>query len=201
MDYLGLFCLGAFVGTIATFGMRRVESVKDWQTVLGFTLPAVLSGAAMVFVDRFKFSPAFGCYPLGLAAALMWAYTSVAVDNIKADQRSLQILGVLHLLAATAVTACGIAIATVPAVLQLRAEWNTPMVVRLNDLEALRQTARAASAPDAAASGAQGRAVRTTNIASVPDVGTVSSGTTLGTTNIASAPKVKPTPSAPANKR
>jgi len=75
MDYLGLFCLGAFVGTIATFGMNKVVSLKDWQTVLSLTLPAVLSGAAMVFIDRFKYSPAFGCYPLGLVAALMWAYT------------------------------------------------------------------------------------------------------------------------------
>jgi hypothetical protein len=74
-DYLGLFCLGAFVGTIATFGMNKVVSLKDWQTVLSLTLPAVLSGAAMVFIDRFKYSPAFGCYPLGLVAALMWAYT------------------------------------------------------------------------------------------------------------------------------
>jgi hypothetical protein len=61
MDYLGLFCLGAFVDTIATFGMHRVASIRDWQTVLACALPAVLSGAAMVLVDRFKYSPAFGC--------------------------------------------------------------------------------------------------------------------------------------------
>jgi hypothetical protein len=41
--------------------LRRVTSIQDWQTVLGFTVPAVLSGAAVVFVDRFKYSPAFGC--------------------------------------------------------------------------------------------------------------------------------------------
>ena len=74
MDYLGLFCLGAFVGTIATFGMNKVASLKDWQTVLSLTLPAVLSGAAMVFIDRFKYSPAFVCYSLGLVVSLMWAY-------------------------------------------------------------------------------------------------------------------------------
>lgn len=39
-------CLGAFVGTIATFGLRRVTSIQDSQTVLGVTPPAVLSGAA-----------------------------------------------------------------------------------------------------------------------------------------------------------
>jgi hypothetical protein len=75
-----LFCLGAFVGTIATFGMGKVVSLKDWQTVLSLTLPAVLSGAAMVFIDRFKYSPAFGSYPLGLVVALLWAYTQKSID-------------------------------------------------------------------------------------------------------------------------
>ena len=104
MDYLGLFCLGAFVGTIATFGMNKVTSLKDWQTVLSLTLPAVLSGAAMVFIDRFKYSPAFGCYPLGLVAALMWAYTQKSIDNLKAGPTSVRILALLHLFAAALVT-------------------------------------------------------------------------------------------------
>jgi hypothetical protein len=134
MDYLGLLCLGAFVGTIATFGLRRVTSIQDWQTVLGFTLPAVLSGAAVVFVDRFKYSPAFGCYPLGLVVALMWAYVQVAVDDIKNGPAALRVLGVLHLAAATLVTVSAAFVATVPAYLQLRAEWETTISDRVQDL-------------------------------------------------------------------
>jgi hypothetical protein len=97
MDYLGLFCLGAFVGTIATFGMGKVASLRDWQTVLSLTLPAVLSGAAMVFIDRFKYSPAFGSYPLGLVVALLWAYTQKSIDNLRTGPTSVRILALLHL--------------------------------------------------------------------------------------------------------
>jgi hypothetical protein len=122
MDYLGLFCLGAFVGTIATFGMNKVASLKDWQTVLSLTLPAVLSGAAMVFIDRFKYSPAFGCYPLGLAVALMWAYTQKSVDNLKAGPTSVRVLALLHLFGAAVVTISGAVVATVPALCSRAAE-------------------------------------------------------------------------------
>ena len=134
MDYLGLFCLGAFVGTIATFGMHRAASIRDWQTVLAYALPAVLSGAAMILVDRFKYSPAFGCYPLGLVAALMWAYASVAFNNLKADAWHLRVLGVLHLTLALLVSIGGGVIATFPAYLQLQAEREIPMQVRVDVL-------------------------------------------------------------------
>ncbi len=157
MDYLGLLCLGAFVGTIATFGLRRVASIQDWQTVLGFTLPAVLSGAAVVFVDRFKYSPAFGCYPLGLVVALMWAYVQVAIDDIKTGTTSLKVLGVLHLAASTAVTVSAAFVATVPAYLQLRAEWETTIGARVQDLAEERRRTRidpAAKAADAASASA-----------------------------------------------
>ena len=141
MDYLGLFCLGAFVGTIATFGMNKVTSLKDWQTVLSLTLPAVLSGAAMVFIDRFKYSPAFGCYPLGLVAALMWAYTQKSIDNLKAGPTSVRILALLHLFAAALVTGRAF-VATVPAYLQLRAEWRVSIEERVDEMRLLRAASR-----------------------------------------------------------
>lgn len=62
MDYLGLFCLGAFVDTIATLGLRHIKNLDEWQKVLAAVLPVVLSGVAMVTVDRFKNSAAFGAY-------------------------------------------------------------------------------------------------------------------------------------------
>ena len=142
MDYLGLFCLGAFVGTIATFGMNKVASLKDWQTVLSLTLPAVLSGAAMVFIDRFKYSPAFGCYPLGLVVALMWAYTQKSIDNLKAGPNSVRILALLHLFGAAVVTVSGAVVATVPAYLQLRAEQQVSIDERVEEMRLLRAAAR-----------------------------------------------------------
>lgn len=156
MDYLGLFCLGVFVGTVATFGMNRVESLKDWQTVLAMTLPAVLSGAAMVFIDRFKYSPAFGCYPLGLAAALVWAYTSRAVQNVKEGRPIVRVLALLHLAAAALVTVAAAFVATVPAYLQLRAEWEVSMLERVDEMRLMRAASRETDGPGATPS-ARGR--------------------------------------------
>ena len=142
MEYLGLFCLGAFVGSIATLGLRFIKEVDQWQKAMAAVLPAVLSGVAMVAVDRFKYSPALGCYPLGLVAALMWAYVDTAVDNVtalrgiaKPDQAAQpdtrveydalawkRRIGIAHLAAATVVTAFAAVLAAIPACLQIVAE-------------------------------------------------------------------------------
>jgi hypothetical protein len=71
---LGLLTLGAFVGAIATLGVRYVNFVESWQKILLAILPAVLSGVAIAFVDRFKYSPALGAYPLRLIVAFLWTY-------------------------------------------------------------------------------------------------------------------------------
>lgn len=153
MDYLGLFRLGVFVGTIATFGMHRVESLKEWRTVLSLTLPAVLSGAAVMLVDKFKYSPAFGAYPLGLAVALAWAYIPRALEHIRGDSRCMKTIGVLHILATTLLTAAGIALAAYPAFLQVLAEHEIRIEQRRDELlrsyAAAREKVSVASAPAA----------------------------------------------------
>jgi O-antigen ligase len=152
MDYLGLFCLGVFVGTIATLGLRRVETIPDWEKVLAFTLPAVLSGAAMVFLDRFKFSPAFGCYPLGLVAALVWAYITVALAHVrKADEPSAwrRALSWAHIVLAFVITAAAGIGTAIPAYLQIKAEWERPDAERLVELQLARDAALRESAPAA----------------------------------------------------
>jgi hypothetical protein len=150
MDYLGLFCLGAFVGAIATVGLGLIKSVTDWKQVLVVILPAVLSGAAMVFVDKFKYSPALGCYPLGLVAALMWAYIGAGVENLKAPERSRKLIGFAHIAASALITLSAAIVATIPAVLQIRAEMEVSMDARVRDLVDSRQRA---NAPRPAASG------------------------------------------------
>lgn len=55
MDYLGLFCLGVFAGAITTIGLRRIQALTDWRQALVVTLPVLLSSAAMVLVDRFRY--------------------------------------------------------------------------------------------------------------------------------------------------
>lgn len=144
MDYLGLFCLGAFVGTIATLGLRHIKNIDEWQKALAAVLPAVLSGVAMVTVDRFKNSAAFGAYPLGLVAALMWAYIDVAITNITGlpkagitDSGNIQsteaspwvrrwqiIIGLGHLGSAASITLAAAVLCIIPAACQIQAEMT-----------------------------------------------------------------------------
>lgn len=135
MDYLGLLTLGAFLGSIAALGARHINSVATWQKFLLAILPAVLSGVTIAFVDRFKYSPAIGCYPLGLIVAFLWTYSDVAVKNIaglpteanvpaSGGFKGQRAIGILHLAASTLATFAALAIALPPTVAQIKAEWN-----------------------------------------------------------------------------
>lgn len=126
MDYLGLFCLGCFVGAIATIGIRFINNLDNWGKVLGLALPAVLSGIAVVFVDKFKYSPAFGCYPLGLLVSLLWAYSDKAVEKLQSEKRATIRLGIAHLMGAVVVTGAAATIVVLPAVWQLNDEFERP---------------------------------------------------------------------------
>lgn len=118
MDYLGLFSLGAFVGSIAALGIRYIKDVHQWQKVLAAVLPAVLAGVALAFVDRFKDSSAIGCYPLGLVVALMWTYADVGAENFSNGKSAgTKTVGFLHLAAAGLVTVGSAILVMVPAVL------------------------------------------------------------------------------------
>jgi hypothetical protein len=142
MDYLGLFCLGAFVGTIAIIGLRKIGNVDDWQKVLLATMPVVLSGATITFVDRFKYSPAIGCYPLGLVAALMWIYIDKGINNIITDGKWAQkAIGWLHIAASSLFTLASIVLISIPAILQILAETRIPPTDRVNILAKEREKA------------------------------------------------------------
>ena len=135
MDYLGLFSLGVFVGAIASLGVRYVSDVKEWQIVLAAALPAVLSGVALAFVDRFKYSPAIGCYPLGLVIALMWTYADTAVKSfVSGASKSEKTIGLLHLVAATLASLAGAILVLIPAVIQVHAEYMVPQADRIKTL-------------------------------------------------------------------
>ena len=121
MDYLGLFSLGAFVGAIATFGLRFMKDAQTWKQGLFVMIAATLSGTAILFVDRFRNSEALGAYPLGLLISLMWAYADVAIANIKSDGKPSRIVGWLHLIGVTLASLIAAALVLPPAV---RKAWS-----------------------------------------------------------------------------
>jgi hypothetical protein len=159
MDYLGLLTLGAFVGAIAALGVRYINSVESWQKVLLAILPAVLSGVAIAFVERFKYSPALGCYPLGLIIAFLWTYSDIAVKNIGGlptdpnnaasggfpGQRP---IGILHLTASALATLSALAIALPPTITQVKAEWNVKLEDNISYLMRQRELVLAPPKPE-----------------------------------------------------
>lgn len=86
MDYLGLFALGCFVGTLATFGLRFIKDAETWKQGLTTMIASTLSGTAILFVERFRTSNALGAYSLGLLIALLWTYADEAVCKINAKE-------------------------------------------------------------------------------------------------------------------
>jgi hypothetical protein len=124
MDYLGLFCLGAFVGGISTAALKMIQNIGQWQKVLVSVLPAVLSGVVLVFVDKFRYSPALGCYPMGLLVALIWAYTDDAIKNCCSDELERKIIGWSHIIASGAISIVAGAIVVIPVFMQLRDEMS-----------------------------------------------------------------------------
>jgi hypothetical protein len=99
-------------------------------------------GRGDVFIDRFKYSPAFGSYPLGLVVALLWAYTQKSIDNLRTGPTSVRILALLHLLVSALVTGAAAFVATVPAYLQVRAEWEVSLAERVDEMRLMRNASR-----------------------------------------------------------
>lgn len=100
MDYLGLFALGGFVGAVATYGLQFIKDYAAFWKALTVILSATLSGAVVVFLDRFtQAGKALGAYSVGLLLALMWAYTGTAVENMKSTNKTIRLLGIGHVAA------------------------------------------------------------------------------------------------------
>jgi Kef-type K+ transport system membrane component KefB len=121
MDYLGLFCLGSFIGALVTYGLQFVNGLENWQQLLATIIAAVFTGAVITFVDRFKNSPALGAYAIGLLVALLWAYAKTGVDNIKSVEQALQWLGWLHIGGSTLISIAAAALFLPPA---FRETWK-----------------------------------------------------------------------------
>ncbi|MGA7814530.1 hypothetical protein [Caballeronia sp.] len=98
MDFLGLFALGGFVGSIVTYGLRFVQGYDVFVRSITTILAAALSGTAIVFIDRFSaHTSALGAYCVGLVIALMWAYSRIAVEHIGSDKPEIRLLGWAHI--------------------------------------------------------------------------------------------------------
>lgn len=141
MEYLGLFCLGVFAGAVTVMGLRKTPSLTDWRQALVVILPVLLSGAAMIFVERFRYSPAAGAFPLGLVASLLWLHIGVALEHRKSSDGGARALGWAHVAAAVGVVLVALPLVVVPAIKQTVAESAMSGEARIKDLQEARSRA------------------------------------------------------------
>lgn len=141
MEYLGLLCLGVFAGSVTVIGLRKTPSLTDWRQAFVVILPVLLPGAAMVFVDRFRYSPAVGAFPLGLVASLLWTYIGAALDHLNSSDAGARAVGWAHVAAAVAVVVGAVPLAVVPAVEQTLAESAISRETRIKELQEARSRA------------------------------------------------------------
>jgi hypothetical protein len=104
MDYLGMLCLGGFVGGIVTYGLHLIERFDTFARAVTTILAAALSGSVILFIDKFNTGKALGAYCVGLLVALMWAFGNVALRNVQSKNPSLRILGWAHIVGVVVVT-------------------------------------------------------------------------------------------------
>lgn len=97
MDYLGLACLGGFVGAVVTIGLKFIGNTSDYKQILLTILGAALSGTVLLFINRFRNTRALGAYCVGLLVAYMWAYTAAGVEAFESDDPNTHLIGMLHL--------------------------------------------------------------------------------------------------------
>jgi hypothetical protein len=154
MEYVGLLCLGAFVGAIATIGLRRLDPLADWRRVVAVIMPALLAGMAMVFVDRFRYSPAFGAFPLGLLVSLLWTTIDSALERTKATLAPARATGWVHIVTAAVLAVASTVLAGLPASQQVIAEAGMPHDARLKELQEARGRANLGSLRTVAVAGA-----------------------------------------------
>lgn len=99
MSYLGLLCLGVFVGTLLCIAVRKTTDWSDAVKVVVAMLGAALSGTVLIAIKGWigvSAGDEIFMYPVGLAWSLLWLYTDQAIENVRSPVVNQQIVGWLH---------------------------------------------------------------------------------------------------------
>jgi hypothetical protein len=115
---LGMFALGSFIGAILTFGLSLMKTYSNWAVGGATIISSALGGSVVIFIGKYFPDPSasISAYCVGLLIALMWAYTSIALQNIASEKLGLRILGWIHIGASVVCTLLGGLIFAIPRV-------------------------------------------------------------------------------------
>jgi hypothetical protein len=118
MAYLGMLCLGGFVGGLLVVGLDFLTGLENWQKVVATIIAAAFGGAVFGFIQYLggtKPGDALFMYPVGLLLALLWYYGRYAITNIQSKNAASMFLGWGHLLVLLALSGLALALVLFPA--------------------------------------------------------------------------------------
>lgn len=114
IEFIGMFCMGAFVGGILNYGLREIEDETSFSKIVTTIFGAAFSGVVFVFLEFLinakapkpgEGSEHIYMYPLGLIIALMWAQVPVTIEKyINSDKKLLKAIGIAHMMFMVLVT-------------------------------------------------------------------------------------------------
>jgi hypothetical protein len=118
---LGTFCLGLFVGTVASIGIGLITTFETFGKAVTVILSAALGGVTLAFIQvvrEFRTGAAIGAYCAGLLVAILWAYAGIATKNILSPDTPHVVMGYLQMAATVLVTGFGGFLFLLPTLIQ-----------------------------------------------------------------------------------
>ena len=107
-DNLALFCVGGFVGAIATYGLYLIRDTANWLKAITAVLSAALGGVSLAFVRDFQHGATIASYASGLLLALIWSYFGVGgPDKLAHPSFNVRVAGWLQLFGTVLVSVVG----------------------------------------------------------------------------------------------
>jgi hypothetical protein len=112
IDFFGMFCLGAYLGGIANYGLLKIREGDDFRKTLVVIVASLFAGSIFVFIEKLDLfreksgiHNAVFMYPVGLLNAILWLQVIHTVNQyLNADKKSLKFLAYLHIAAITGFT-------------------------------------------------------------------------------------------------
>lgn len=102
VDYLGMLCLGAYVGGVINYGLLKIKDSDSYIKVSAAIFGTAFSGGVFIFL-KFIFgeentSKAIYMYPIGLVLSLLWLQVIKTIEEgIPSQSIKIQLIGWLHL--------------------------------------------------------------------------------------------------------
>ena len=117
VGYIGMLCLGGFVGGFLVLGLDDSKGMENWQKVVSTSF-AAFSGVLFAFIQmigRDNIGEALFMYPVGLLLAMLSYYGGDAGKNMASPDPATKLLGWGHMLLLLALSGVAVALSLFPA--------------------------------------------------------------------------------------